>query len=185
VDDINQQSAPEAEAPAEQQPEPQEGRTPEEVEAFWRKRQSNEAKAHSEETRVLREQLAQAQRAVSTDAASGGSDAAAALQQQVQQLQQQLKQSEQQRIVDTRRAMYPEAAEALADNVLISQMDEARLAALNAKLGAEAAAPRMDANNPSRGASVPAKRIQDMSADELKAVLAQESQAWLNEVRSQ
>ena len=191
TDEQQQSPAAETQAPGEPQPEASSEATPEAIEAYWRKRQSSEARAHSEEIRVLREQLATAQGALNAraDSASAGSEATAAFQQQIRELQSQLRQSEAQRLVDTRRAMYPSAADALADNALIASMDEARLAALNAKLNdfteGVAAPSRVDPNNPSRGATAPPKRLQDMSSDELKQVLAESAPAWLAEVRGE
>jgi hypothetical protein len=185
---VEEQSAvpePTLEAPAEeQQPEASVASTPEDIEAYWRKRQSNEARAHSEETRVLREQLARAQAQPSAD---GEPVDVAGYRQQVTDLQQALKDERIARITDVRKATYASAAEALADDALIAQMDEARLAALNARLNAEAESPpsRMDRNNPGRGVPMPPKRLSDMTSDELKQVLENTSPQWLAEVRGQ
>lgn len=189
-----QSSQPEVQAPAgetQQQPETSGESTPEAVEGYWRNRQSGSDKAHSEETRVLREQLATAQAAAKANVTTeqGGNEAVAALQQQNRELQQQVQASESQRITDTRRAMYPNATEALADNQLISQMDEARLAALNTRLTEEqGTAPpttRVDANNPGKGSTAPPKRLSDMSTDELKQTLEDSSAAWVETIRQQ
>jgi len=181
-----QAPAPEAPAPAAEQSNQS---TPEDIEAYWRNRQSGSDKAHSEETRVLREQLAVAQAAADAKVEAGASsdDVVGELRRQNADLQQQVKQTEAQRLVDTRRAMYPAAAEALADNQLVASMDEGRLAALNVKLTDEAnpppGAPLMDGNNPARPGNAPPKRLSDMSADELKGVMEQGSAQWLDEVR--
>lgn len=183
-----QQSAPEGdEAPEDQQPETSGASTPEDIEAYWRKRFSNHDKAHAEETRVLRERAEAAERS-QRQALTGqqqSSDESGRYQSVIEDLQQRLDAERSGRVYDVRRATYPEASEAIGDPAVLTTMDEGRLAALNERLRLEASpAPRrVDANNPARPANAPPKPMSEMSKDELLGVMERESANWMEEVR--
>lgn len=89
----------------------------------------------------------------------------------VKRLQGEVEQERAGRAIDTRKAKYPAASQALGDEVL-AQMDEARLAALDASLDVDARTPRgVDRNNPQRTRPAGAKSPDDMTIEELKAHL--------------
>jgi hypothetical protein len=163
-DETTQQSSSEGQAEAETSG----ASTPEDIEAYWRKRFSNSDKAHAAEAKVLREQLAALQSGKATEVASAESGAKE-MTDMVSRLQADLAAERAARVIDTRKAKYPAAAQALGDEVIV-QMDEARLAGLNESL--TVTAPRVDANNPARRMSG-SKPIEDMTSEEVKALFKQ------------
>jgi hypothetical protein len=175
VDDETQQSSPdEVAAPAAQQqpdPYPDSGKsTPEEIEAEWRNRISKSDKAHAAEARVLREQLAAAQAAKAPEGAQPSGDVKE-MADLVKRLQQEVETERAGRAIDARKSKYPAASQALGDEVL-AQMDEARLAALDASLDGDARTPRrVDLNNPARTRPAGSKSPDDMTIEELRAYL--------------
>ncbi len=140
--------------------------TPEEVEAFWKNRQSNSDKAHAAEAAALRETISSLQGAAKAPESGQSADSTAI----VEGLQKQLAEERQLRVVDTRAAKFPEAAKALGDDRVLAQMDEGRLANLNESL-TPTAPPRFDANNPARSTASGEKPLDQMNVDELKAHL--------------
>lgn len=132
--------------------------TPEHIESYWRNRFSQADRAHAAETKALREQVAggTAKQAETNAEANPLAD-------EVKRLTEAL-QAER---TNTRRARYPNAAQALGEEYLAT-IDEARLAGLNEALSASVA-PRVDANNPARKVSAP-KQSSEMSRDELLAL---------------
>jgi hypothetical protein len=184
ADETTQQSSTDT-APEEQQPEVSGAVTPEDIEAYWRKRFSNSDKAHAEETRVLRQRLAALEaQAQATPGSTPPPELEARYQQMVKELQQKVAETERSRVVDTRRAKYPAAAENLGDDAVIAAMDEARMAALNERLTLEAPTRRIDANNPAKSAAGLPKQLSEMTADELRARLEQSSNEYANALRA-
>lgn len=166
-DETPQSSTPEPEG--DEAPEASGASTPDEIEAYWRKRISNSDKAHAASEKVLREQLAAAQgRAV--EAASPGGGDSKEMTDLVERLQREVAEERAGRAIDTRKAKYPSASAALGDEVL-AQVDEARLAALNEQLVQERSPLPVDRNNPGRRMPAGPKALDDMSIDELKAHL--------------
>ena len=156
----------------------------------WQKRMSGLQKAHNEETRVLREQLAAAQAAAAqtTQAATQETSTLSAEAQQFKRLaeeaQQALQQEKQARIVDTRAAKYPFAAESLGDPSVLAAIDEAKLAGLNARLGGiTKAPPLMDSNGAARGVPATEKPMGQKTSADLKKDLARYGPQWAAEVR--
>jgi len=141
--------------------------TPEEVEAFWKNRQSNSDKAHAAEAAALREQISSLTGAAKSAPTTGQSADSTAI---VEGLQKQLAEEKQLRVVDTRAAKFPNAAKALGDDTVLAQMDEGRLASLNESLS-PTAPPRFDTNNPARQMAAGTKPLDQMTTDELKAHL--------------
>jgi hypothetical protein len=132
----------------------------EEVDAIWRKRQSNKDLAHNAEVAELRRQLEAAKTGVAPTSAPSETP------EQVR-----IRQLETQIAVEQRKSRFPHAASDLGDD--IATIDEARLARLEARLAAEdaAPAPRMDPNSAGRGTPSAPKPLSDMSKDELLAQL--------------
>jgi len=156
-------------------------RSPEEIEAYWKKRQSQEASAFSAKEQALRQQIADLTSQVKTrEVESAKKDAAdqtevERLRQMNQTLQEQMEQMQRQTVAETRKAKYPSAAENLDDTILVS-MDEANLAALNEKLkvnisGGTQTNQRIDANQPARTPPGGSKPSSEKTAAELKADL--------------
>ena len=92
-------------------------------------------------------------------------DASPEVAETIKRLQAEVLQERTARILETRRAKYPNAIAALGDDVA-AQMDEARLAGLNEQLNATAA-PKVDPNNPARRATGP-KPISELTDAELR-----------------
>jgi hypothetical protein len=159
----------------------------------WQKRMSGMQRAHNEETRVLREQLAAAQAATAqtTQQASTQTSTLSAEAQQFKRLaedaQQALLKERQARIVDTRAAKYPAAAESLGDPTVLAAMDEARLAGLNARLsspGVPSRNPLMDSNGAARGGATTERPVGTGTAAQLKEDLAKFGPAWAESIKA-
>jgi hypothetical protein len=156
----------ESSAPPEEEPVASLARTVEDVEAEYRSRISGKDK----EAQALRAEIA---RLSEKDRATQAVAEAQRAQElgEVEALRRQLSEERAQRVVDTRRARYPQASETLGDDVLAA-MDEGRLAALEARLTPEARSappPRIDANSPPR--NPPAGQRGEPSIEELRAEL--------------
>lgn len=168
-------------APEEDQ-QPKGPQTVEEANAYWQKRMSGKDRADAEEKRVLREALAAAEaRSAATAAASSNGQPATGPDPEVARLQRELEQERQNRVIDTRKAKYPQAAANMSDEAL-AVMDEAKLAGLNARLddgdlGGTFIAP----TSPKRPAVTPKKPDSEKTVaelqDELRAA-AGPYQAW-------
>ena len=144
--------------------------TPEQVEAEWKHRVSQKDKAHAAETKSLRDQIA-ALSATSGSAqqqAEGSLSEAEALRQQLAQAQKALAQKDAEHTASLRSVKYPNAAEALEPSAL-AQMDEAKLAGLEARLSAP---PRstlpVDPSTPPRTPSAGPKPIEEKTSAELR-----------------
>jgi hypothetical protein len=157
----------------------------------WQKRMSGMQRAHNEETRVLREQVAALQAAATqttqqaSQQTSTLSEEAQAYKRQADEAQKALQAERQTRIVETRSIKYPYAAETLGDPGVLLSMDEAKLAGLNARL-APSVNPRsglMDANGAARTGPEPEKPLAKKTSAELKADLARLAPAWSAEVK--
>lgn len=152
-----------------------EPRTPEEIEAIWKNRVAGKDRAHAAETATLRQQLEQERRQREALENQRSAEQAGQLseaeqwKQKAEAAEARAAEIEKQRILDVRTAKYGAAAEALDETVLVA-MDEAKLAALNARLSGEEAppAPVIDPNQPRRPtASAPSreKGIEELEAD--------------------
>jgi len=141
------------------------GRTPEEVEAIWKNRVAGKDRAHNEEVRVLREQL-EAAKAPKPD----GSDSED-WKTKAEQAEAKLAEKEKAHAVEVRSVKYTAAAEALDPDILAS-MDEAKLAALNARLaGDEEPPPIIDPSAAPRRTSGPPTPPREKSVEELESDL--------------
>lgn len=180
TDDINLASAlDDTTAPAVVPPT----RTLEEVDAEWRGRMSGKDKAHDAETSKLREQIAALQGTNGTAAGQAG-EAATEAQRYKAQAEAATKELEDLRrsaAVEVRSAKYPHAAEQLGDPAVIAVMDEAKLAALDARLApAPRSVSRIDPSQPPRAA--PEDPNRQKTSAELKADLKAYAPEWMRQV---
>ncbi len=171
----------------------QQSRTPEDIEAYWKNRQSQEASAAAAREKVLRDQLAAAEARVKEGEVKASAKDAAD-QTEVErlralnaELQKQMEQQAAQATAETRKAKYPNAAENLEDNILVS-MDEANLAALNEKLkvnvsGGASTGTMLDANQAARPQSGASKPLDEMTSGELKAQLEAQSESFVESLK--
>lgn len=168
-------------------------RSPAEVEAFWKNRQSSEAAAFAAKEQALRNEIASLSSQVKErEVKASAKDAAdqtevERLRQLNQTLNEQLEQTKQQAVAETRKAKYPDAAENLEDTVL-TQMDEANLAALNARLkvnvsGGSTQGNTIDPNQAARPAAGGQKPLSEQTSEELKAQLAAQSESFVDSLK--
>jgi hypothetical protein len=156
----------------------------------WEKRMSGLQRAHNEETRVLREQLAAAQ-AANQQTTQQQSQAVAATAEDAQRWKAQaeenakaLQQERQQRIVDTRTARYPFAAESLGDPGVLMTMDEAKLAGLNERLAPpQKVGTRVDPNGAGRTVAPNEVPIGDKTTQQLKDDLVKYAPEWVRQMQ--
>jgi hypothetical protein len=167
-------------------------RTPEEVEAEWKHRFSQRDKAHAEETKTLRDQLGRLQaaederrRAEETKRQENMTDAQR-MQDQIASLQRQLEDRDKAYTVEVRKVRFPNIAAELDDSAL-AVMDEAKLAALDARLNGQTATPPslIDPNSAARavnGSSItpPGEKTSDQLKAELERLGPQFAQEITN-----
>lgn len=156
------------------------GRTPEEIEAFWRNRVSNKDKAHAAAERALREEIASLKAQASQATRSSGQDGEnSQVNAQVAALQKELETERQARIVDQRKAKYPALAAQAGSDDLFRISDEATLAKLNALADDNSGGGRtlIAPTNPQKSPPPPPKALKDMSKDDALAVLRRLSDA--------
>lgn len=145
----------------------------EEAEAIWQKRMSGKDKAHAAEVNELRRQLDAKAAAQAAEAAASETPEQA----RIRELETRLAMADRERAVEVRKARFPNAADILGDD--IATADEARLAALEARLADEGTpAPRMDPNAAPKGGPVPPKSLDSMTKDELLQALEGLSPAY-------
>lgn len=166
---------PVATAPAEPKP-----RTVEEVEAEYKARISGKDRAHAETEKVLREQIAALQAAPTI----GSDGQPVANSQREAQLEALLAEERQARVLDSRKAKFPAAAETLDDRAL-AIMDEAKLAGLQARLEGTVT-PVVDnpadfiaPTSPVRQPAAPVKSYDEMTVEELNAEAAKIAPAFV------
>jgi hypothetical protein len=126
---------------------------------------SGKDKAHAAEVAELQRKL----EATAAAKAEASASSETPEQARIRELEERLQQAERDRAVEVRKARFPLAADTLGDE--IASMSEPKLAALEARLAAEdaAPAPRMDPNAAPKGAPAPGKSLDQMSkADLLK-----------------
>jgi hypothetical protein len=149
-------------------------------------------RSHNEETRVLRDQLAALQAAAgqtttqASQAVAATSEEAARWKAQAEANAKALEQERQARIVETRQAKYPFAAESLGDPGVIMSMDEARLAGLNERLSPPPATTRkgvMDANGAGRSVGAGDVPLSEKTSQQLKDDLAKHSPDWVRQMQ--
>jgi hypothetical protein len=149
---------------------PQEPPTVEQVEAEWKHRVSQKDKAHAAEAAELRRQIA-ALSVTSSSAqqqADGSLTEAETLKKQLAESQQRERALQAQHTAELRAVKYPNAADAL-DPTALAQMDEAKLAGLEARLSAPATPTRpVDPSTPPRQPASGAKPIEEKTAAELR-----------------
>lgn len=149
--------------------------TVDEVEAIWRNRVSGKDRAHAAETATLRQQIEDYKSRLTQKEVTdleGASDAEQ-WKARYEAEQQRADAAERQRLLDVRTAKYGAAAETL-DEATIASMDEARLAALNARLQGDDT-PRaipMDPNAAPKRSSTPPASPREKSVAELESDLA-------------
>ena len=120
------------------------GQTVEEVEAFWRNRQSGADRAHNAETASLRAQIAEMQKP--PEQAPVGETPEQA---QVRELRAQLAAEQAARQAVTLQSQFPNVGSALGD--AITALPPEKIAALEAMVGEAPVAPRIDPNAAARG----------------------------------
>lgn len=164
------------EAKADEVTNPQ--RTPEEIEAIWKNRIAGKDRAHAAEAATLRQQVEEAnRRAAAAEARKAAEDEANMTdaeqwKRKAEEAERRAEQVERQRVLDVRSAKYAAAAEHLDESALVA-MDEAKLAALNARLSDVEAPPPplVDPNTPRRSSnssSAPRERSIEEMEDDLK-----------------
>lgn len=148
------------------------GRTPEEIEAFWRNRVSKKDKAHLAAEQALRDEIASLSRqrvaATQSSSTSGNDDPNT---ERVAELQRQLEQERQARVIDQRKAKYPALAKQGVTDSIFASGDEATLARLNALADDNADGGFIAPTAPRRAAPVASKPLNEKSKDELLADL--------------
>lgn len=154
------------------------------VEAFWKKRVSNKDASHKEAERVLRSQLAEAQKQLSqsaTSQASGDSGEQVATA-RIAELEAQLAAQH----IETLKMKYPALAEQVGDdNTIFKATDEATLAKLNASITKDSGpAPVIDHSTPRRSTPTGPKPTEQKTTAELEADLRKFGPEWQEAVRS-
>jgi len=169
---VGDSAPPEGEAPSTQ---------PTDGAETWEKRMSGLQRAHNEETRVLRDQIAALQAASgqttqqASQAVTQTSQEATRWKQEAEAAAKALAEERQLRIVETRTAKYPHAAQNLGDPGVLIAMDEGRLAGLNELLAPPQSAPtrtRMDANGAGRTLAPMDVPLGEKTSQQLKDDLA-------------
>lgn len=165
----------------------------EEVEAYWKNRQSQEASAHSVREQVLREQVATLEGTAKATRVDEARDTAAN-QTEVQRLtaentalREQNSADKAAALTETRKAKYPFAAENI-DASTLGQMDEANLAGLNEKLkpsstGGISPTAIMDANAAGRPTPSASKPLSEKTREELMSDLKAQGPAFVESFR--
>lgn len=164
-------------------------RTPEEIEAIWRNRIAGKDRAHSAETATLRQQVEEANRRAAAAEARKQQEEEAELSEaeqwkrKAEEADRRAEAAERQRVLDVRLAKYGAAAEVLDEAALV-QMDEAKLAALNARLtGDEAPTPPLiDPSTPRRTSNTTAPP-RERSVAELEDDLKRHAPAFEESLR--
>lgn len=179
--------APESQAtevtpPAEGEVTP-EAATPEQIEAIWKNRVAGKDRAHAAAEQALRDQIAElngklagkaavdAENMTEVERANARAEAA----------ERRANEIEQQRVLDVRRVKYASAAEAVDDDAVLATMDEAKLAALNARLTGDETPPPttvIDPNAARRPSSATPAAPRERSIEELEADLKNQAPAF-------
>jgi hypothetical protein len=156
----------EGERPTEQAADEGSGEsTPADIEAYWKKRQSNSDSAHAAATKVYEDRIA-ALEAKGTEGASSG-DQSPANAEALNAANKRAEEAEARATAAELAAKYPNATKAVGRAAVV--MDEAALASLNEQLDFDAKAPSItDPNNPARSLGSGPKAVEDMSLAELK-----------------
>jgi hypothetical protein len=163
-------------APTEGEPEPvtTEERTPEQIEAIWKNRVAGKDKAHAAETATLRQQIADYEARLTTKQQQDLENMTEAEQwkAKAKAAEDERDAERQQRVLEVRQTKYTAAAENL-DEATLASMDEAKLAALNARLTGDEAPPPpiMDPNTAPKRTSSPPASSRDKSVEELESDL--------------
>lgn len=162
--------------------EPQ-GATVEERDAYWRKRMSGKDRAHAAAEQALREELESLRRAKASSATPGadGQPGNGAANAEVEALKRQIAERD---LLYGRKTKYPSLAGKVSDATIMAA-EEAELARLNALFddsadGGTFIAPTAPKRAPAGGA----KRIEDMSKDELLVELSRETARMQEEQRA-
>jgi len=142
--------------------------TVEGVEEFWRKRMAGKERAWNAAEEVLRGQIGTLQQAASRQG-SGQTAGQDEISQQLADAQRELQTERGLRVIEQRKAKYPDLAKQGYDDTLFAVSDEATLAKLNALAedtngGGTFIAP----TTPKRPDNGAAKRPEDMTLEELK-----------------
>jgi hypothetical protein len=149
-------------------------------------------RAHNEETRVLRDQLAALQAAAAGTTAKASQTVAATSEEAARWKAaadanaKALAEERQLRIVETRAAKYPFAAESIGDPGVLVAMDEARLAGLNERLAPPAAPTRkgvMDPNGSGRTMAAGEVPLKDKTPEQLKDDLVKYAPDWVRQIK--
>jgi hypothetical protein len=157
-----------------------EGRTPEEIEAYWRNRVSKKDKAHQAAEQALRDQIASLS-ATRSSADSQGTPSAG--DSDVAALRRELEEERQARVIDQRKAKYPALAGQGISDAIYATADDASLARLNALADDTAETGRIAPTAPRRGVPAAQKPLKDKSAAELLADLRVASTAMETSLR--
>lgn len=179
-------------SPAEGQAEqPQEARTSEEVEAIWRNRVAGKDRAHAAETATLRSQIdsltreRESLRATQTQQTTSAESDANAWKERAEAAERERDAERQTRLLEVRSVKYAAAAEAL-DEPTLAAMDEAKLAALNARLTGDEAPPPpvIDPSRAPRTAPSPPVPPNERSVEDLERELKQNEPAFVEGLRN-
>lgn len=156
--------------------------TPEQVEAIWKNRVAGKDRAHAAAEAALRDQIAELNRQVAGKAAVDAADMTEVerANARAEAAEQRANAAEQQRVLDVRSVKYAAAAEALDDPKQLATMDEAKLAALNARLTSDETPPPpvIDPNAARRPPSTAPGAPRDRSIEELEADLKNQAPAF-------
>jgi len=149
-------------------------------------------RAHNAEMQVLRDRLSSFE-ATASQTTSKASQTVAETSQEAARWKaaadanaKALAEERQLRIVETRAAKYPFAAENLGDPGVLIAMDEARLAGLNERLAPPPAPTRksvMDANGAGRSTNAGEVPLKDKTSQQLKDDLAKFAPDWMRQVK--
>jgi hypothetical protein len=183
-DPAPESSATEVTPPAAGEVTPEVPLTPEQIEAIWKNRVAGKDRAHAASEAALRDQIADLNRRLEGKAAVDAenmSDVERA-NARAEAAEQRAQAAEQQRLLDVRSVKYAAAAEALDDPAQLATMDEAKLAALNARLTGDETPPPptvIDPNAARRPGSTPPAAPRERSIEQLESDLKDQAPAFL------
>jgi hypothetical protein len=148
--------------------------TVEGIEAIWKNRVAGKDRAHAAETAELRRQIEERDRRLAEKQERESADMTDAEREKARAdaAEQRLAEIERNAVRDVRQVKFAAAAEVLDEGTLVG-MDEAKLAALNARLSGDEGTPPppIDPNAPRRPSNAPPAAPRDKSVEELEADL--------------
>jgi hypothetical protein len=160
--------------------------TPEQIEAIWKNRVAGKDRAHNAEVTSLREQVAERDRQLAAKRTKEEGEMSDYEREKARAdaAEERATEVERQRVLDTRTLKYPSALEAL-DEATFAGMDEAKLAALNARLTGDEAPTSppqiMDPSAAPKRTSAPPASPRDKPVAELEDDLKKYAPEWQQE----